>query len=641
MPYNNAPPLNPETLTRAGHWSTRNPASLNLADGTAVASWNDLSGNNNHLVQATGSNQPIYRANRIGSFGSVSFESADSLKCDSFYSADDATDYAVVLVMRANAGVSDSYVLWLLENMTALVYEAKGSTQQIPQQIRLVGQYALTTDNDGISNNGMMIVMIRGRLSNGDLPQGWVRVNGRTSKVTAAGFSAPAAGNAILFGKTRTSFDLFEAIWIRQQVTDNQFIGIEKYLMGVYGMTPPSGAHLICLGNSTTRGTAETVTAGGYPERLRKMLYQLGFDCTIVNMGVESGVQSTIVAQADRITARVQDAIDAGKTPIIVVWHGHNSFGAAGSGATEATWMTGTFWDTWRTLGAKIVVLCPTPVYGVAAYEANWNTYCNTVVAAAAQFDGVVDFRNYDIGDSIDDPNVNAEGYYADVVHFTDAGYNRIADIVEPTILDLINTQPVVEITGGAGAYPRGTHHAVTASATDAESGDMTDSIQWTSDIQAGVLGSGGDLDTAVLNIGIHTLTATVTDAGGKTGSDDVVVSIRPAENSLSLTGRGSGMTPKLSKKLLIGTDIVSLQSLLSAAAISLTGVDRGVLQNRSSDATLYIGAGEPGTAPASTDDMISVMPQEMKTVDGITASDRIYLAASGSGTPMILWLDQ
>ncbi|HET7292040.1 MAG TPA: hypothetical protein VFM88_06425, partial [Vicinamibacteria bacterium] len=84
-----------------------------------------------------------------------------------------------------------------------------------------------------------------------------------------------------------------------------------------------------------------------------------------------------------------------------------------------------------------------------------------------------------------------------------------------------INRAPVVTITAPAG----GSTHLQTApvmftgSAADTEDGDITASLEWTSDLQGGVIGSGGSFSRSDLVPGTHTITATATDGGWPTGS--------------------------------------------------------------------------------------------------------------------------
>jgi len=63
---------------------------------------------------------------------------------------------------------------------------------------------------------------------------------------------------------------------------------------------------------------------------------------------------------------------------------------------------------------------------------------------------------------------------------------------------------------------------AFTGSASDAEDGDLSASIEWSSDID-GVLGSGASVNTT-LTAGTHTISATVTDSGTLVDIDNITV---------------------------------------------------------------------------------------------------------------------
>ncbi len=66
------------------------------------------------------------------------------------------------------------------------------------------------------------------------------------------------------------------------------------------------------------------------------------------------------------------------------------------------------------------------------------------------------------------------------------------------------------------------------ASATDAEDGDLASIISWHSDVD-GDLGPGGSFST-ILSEGLHTLTASVTDSGGLSTSADVTLRVTTSE---------------------------------------------------------------------------------------------------------------
>ncbi len=84
----------------------------------------------------------------------------------------------------------------------------------------------------------------------------------------------------------------------------------------------------------------------------------------------------------------------------------------------------------------------------------------------------------------------------------------------------VVNAPPTLHVTAPAdhATFLRGTTIAFTADAVDVEDGPLTPAIVWTSDLE-GPLGTGGTVSARLLHAGTHTVTATVTDAGGRTTS--------------------------------------------------------------------------------------------------------------------------
>ncbi|MBK7949336.1 MAG: DUF1929 domain-containing protein [Deltaproteobacteria bacterium] len=107
------------------------------------------------------------------------------------------------------------------------------------------------------------------------------------------------------------------------------------------------------------------------------------------------------------------------------------------------------------------------------------------------------------------------------------------------------NAQPVVVVTGPAdgASAPAGIPIDLTAEATDAEEGDLTGAIVWSSD-RDGVLGAGGSLQVNGLSVGTHVLTAAVTDYENATGQDSIsftiLVNLGP---TVTITSPANGST--------------------------------------------------------------------------------------------------
>jgi hypothetical protein len=91
------------------------------------------------------------------------------------------------------------------------------------------------------------------------------------------------------------------------------------------------------------------------------------------------------------------------------------------------------------------------------------------------------------------------------------------------------NTAPSVTIDQPAddAAFDSNDTIVLAATATDPEDGIISDDIAWTSDLD-GNLGTGATLST-ILSIGVHSLTASITDSGGGEASDSVTITVGPA----------------------------------------------------------------------------------------------------------------
>lgn len=100
------------------------------------------------------------------------------------------------------------------------------------------------------------------------------------------------------------------------------------------------------------------------------------------------------------------------------------------------------------------------------------------------------------------------------------------------------NDPPTVSITSPADGseFNSGATILFEGTASDTEDGNLTGSLVWTSSIDDQI-GTGGSFSTT-LNDGTHTITASVTDSGGKTGSASISITVGtpPPTPTLSVT---------------------------------------------------------------------------------------------------------
>ena len=92
------------------------------------------------------------------------------------------------------------------------------------------------------------------------------------------------------------------------------------------------------------------------------------------------------------------------------------------------------------------------------------------------------------------------------------------------------NEAPAVTISSptGGSTYTEGDLVTFAGSADDAEDGDVTNTLVWSSDIQ-GNLGTGSSVSTSALSVGTHVVTATATDSASANGTAQVSVTVNPA----------------------------------------------------------------------------------------------------------------
>ncbi len=94
------------------------------------------------------------------------------------------------------------------------------------------------------------------------------------------------------------------------------------------------------------------------------------------------------------------------------------------------------------------------------------------------------------------------------------------------------NNAPQVTITAptNGASFAQGTSINFAGSASDTEDGNLTANLGWTSS-RDGNIGSGGSF-SSTLTVGVHTITAAVTDSGGLAGSAAVTVTVTAPGNN-------------------------------------------------------------------------------------------------------------
>ena len=146
-------------------------------------------------------------------------------------------------------------------------------------------------------------------------------------------------------------------------------------------------------------------------------------------------------------------------------------------------------------------------------------------------------------------------------------------------VFSVANTKPMIDITDPADGQRFDGVQSVylEAEAFDAEDGELNgDAISWSSNL-SGLLGNGAQvvMNAADLEVGMHTMTAFVTDSGGRSAIDTITVEIqRVAEAPAS---------PEICQGLTVTVD-------LAAGDVPTDGDD--VILGTNGDDTIAAGAG-------------------------------------------------
>ena len=135
--------------------------------------------------------------------------------------------------------------------------------------------------------------------------------------------------------------------------------------------------------------------------------------------------------------------------------------------------------------------------------------------------------------------------------------------------LDILNPATPVTLFEGIGL-------TLQATANDVEDGNLTAAITWSSNLD-GTLGSGGNV-IQQLSIGVHTITATISDSLGKNASASVVVTIEintPPSDPITITTTtlSGGTTGQLYSQTITAADGVAPYSWSITVGVLPTGL--------------------------------------------------------------------
>ena len=162
--------------------------------------------------------------------------------------------------------------------------------------------------------------------------------------------------------------------------------------------------------------------------------------------------------------------------------------------------------------------------------------------------------------------------------------------LTSPTGMAIVlagNQQPIVTITTPPDSSNFAENQLIpfTGTVIDTEDGDISSSLQWNSDVD-GIIGTGASISSS-LSLGIHTITASVTDSAGASGFDVITVDV--TINALPYNLPVKIENPEPYRNDLFGffnngVDIDGNLVLVGAAANSNTAIGAAYLYDCSTD---------------------------------------------------------
>lgn len=394
-------------------------------DGGAIAAAADGSGTGAHLTQATGGNQPVYRA--TGFRGQPCIEIS-------------GTQFLENLVADPVAGAAQAALFIVHESTafpTATMFDMGANQMQVamsPTQFLPSITNGKQATTGWLRSQGLWEMYYDGSLAVASrlFDADW---NGRKRALTSTSGSFPAtlpSGAGITLGRSAAG----AANWAGKIALVLLYTGsavfaaagqIRDWIMNRWFR--PMNRLAIFDGNSLTAGSGST---GGqtYPVQTAALL---GSGWDTVNVGVGGQSTAGMNTRAGQFVDAAENAWRSGE--IVVGWEGTNDLFLGATPATSISRLT-TYYSGRKAEGYRVVVMTVLPRSSVgvsgtfeadrqtinASLRANWPTYADALVDVAA------DPRIGDQGDETDTT------YYADLTHLNNTGYGVVASLVAPVL---------------------------------------------------------------------------------------------------------------------------------------------------------------------------------------------------------------
>lgn len=450
-------------------WSPRNLPGLalwlaadkltGLADGAAVATWPDASGNGRDAAQATAAKRPTYRTNVLNGKPVLRFDGVDDGLATPSITLAATTGVTLFAVVTGLTTGTDQAIAEFSANVNnnngafMLYRAASGKLTGLLKSAAGIANLAKGSPFGGADTAALSatydIPQAAGAEIQIDADYAWHRLHNPTTTAGGemAGTTTGSANNTGAFGSyplylgargaasLYLAGDVAEVLLYASVLSASDRYRVARYLGQKYGRRPHDGI-LVYDGDSLTEGNTapNTFAANPYPRQVDAAL-------TRRYASANFGVSGQTLAQMAADAAAQVDRLYSPASPVnaLVVWGGTNDMVSVGGNQTAATTHTrlADYCAARRAAGWAVHVLTCLPRSDAAApadfetkrqalnasIRANWATYADGLIDVAA------DTRIGDAGDEL-----NTTYYTSDKVHLNETGYGVIAELVKAAL---------------------------------------------------------------------------------------------------------------------------------------------------------------------------------------------------------------
>ncbi len=395
-----APAFTPASLTSLKLW-VKSDTGITIATG--VSQWDDLSGNGNHLVQATGASQPVVTASAINGLPAITFDGVDDFMQKAFTLPQPVTIFMVVkeFTKRGNETFVDGFTA-----NTGFVAQT-GST---PASLQSYGGSAGNfTQENTVGSFALLTVIFNGAYS----AMQWnsaADVSGSAGTAAMGGLTVGGRGGTGSFFANAAYAEIIVQAGV---ATAAERTSVETYVSTTYalGLSPgPTPTETwVFIGDSITAGSGSQ----SWPNKLHPSAPNVSF----VNAG---GVGFTTSAMLTAWTNRPAAAATPARVFILAPINNINADQAAATALAPLT----TLMSEATALGAQVIALQTLPFGTSTQWTAPRQTQLDafrSLFAAASDVDLVVDL--YPLMGEAGTPINMAPAYRnADGLHPNEAG---------------------------------------------------------------------------------------------------------------------------------------------------------------------------------------------------------------------------